>query len=122
MKKKCINKKIFVVLVIFLCTLEIFFAYSTIKSYSNKEQENDSKVVEKEKEMYTTYVQNSSGQYVKYRSSDSALYPTGYTFNASKSYCEDLYGNKLDGVLTNTNKSFTLETDSTAICYLYFDK
>ena len=119
MKKKYLNKKTFTFIVAFLLVLEIFFAYSSIKSYSNKEE--DIKVVEKEKEMYTTYIKNSGGKYIKYRSSNSALYPDGYTYNASMSYCEDLYGNKLNGVLTNNNKSFTLETSSTAICYLYFD-
>jgi hypothetical protein len=113
------SKKILTVLVVFLCILEIFFAYSAVKSYSNKEGET--KVVENDKPIYTTYIQNSSGQYIKYRTTDASIYPSGYTFNASKSYCEDLYGNKLDGVLTNSGTSFTLESGSTTICYLYFD-
>ena len=114
------NRKVFYSVIIVLTLLFGVFSFLTIKSYSNKEEPKTKEKV-LERETFTTYISDGNGHYKKYTSTDGTLYPSGYAYNQGISYCEDLDGNRLDIVPTYANNKFTLESDKTAFCYLYFD-
>ena len=114
------NRKVFYSVIIILTLLFGVFSFLTIKSYSNKEEPKTKEKV-LERETFTTYISDGNGHYKKYTSTDGTLYPSGYAYNQGISYCEDLDGNRLDIVPTYANNKFTLESDKTAFCYLYFD-
>ena len=114
------NRKVFYSVIIVLTLLFGVFSFLTIKSYSNKEEPKTKEKV-LERETFTTYISDGNGHYKKYTSADGTLYPSGYAYNQGISYCEDLDGNRLDIVPTYANNKFTLESDKTAFCYLYFD-
>ena len=114
------NRKVFYSVIIVLTLLFGVFSFLTIKSYSNKEEPKTKEKV-LERETFTTYISDGNGHYKKYTSSDGTLYPSGYVYNQGISYCEDLDGNRLDIVPTYANNKFTLESDKTSFCYLYFD-
>ena len=120
MQKLFNNRKVFYSVIIVLTLLFGVFSFLTIKSYSNKEEPKTKEKV-LERETFTTYISDGNGHYKKYTSADGSLYPSGYKYNQGISYCEDLDGNRLDIVPTYANNKFTLESDKTAFCYLYFD-
>ena len=120
LRKLLSNRKIFYSVIVVLTLLFGVFSFLTIKSYSNKEEPKSKEKV-LERETFTTYISDGNGHYKKYTSADGSLYPSGYVYNQGISYCEDLDGNRLDIVPTYSNNKFTLESDKTVFCYLYFD-
>jgi len=64
-------------------------------------------------------ISDGNGGYVE---SDSNIFPTDMKFNAEKSGCIDLNGNKLDSTLSYSNGQISVSSDKTSMCYVYFDE
>ena len=117
--KFLIDKKIYNIIIITLIITFSCFSFLSIKSFTNKQVE-EIKTTKQNKEMYSVMVNNGDGVYKRYET-DGSLYPSGFEYNPNKSYCEDLNGEKVTGVLKDNGSSFSVTSDITVYCYLYFD-
>ena len=63
-------------------------------------------------------ISDGNGGYVE---SEDTIYPTDMLYNAEKSGCIDLNGNKISNALTYSEDEYTIRSGETCYCYLYFD-
>lgn len=120
---KVVNRKICAILITFLLIIEGCSLFLVYMSYSNKNAILDNVSLNEElnkDNMFVILLEQEDGTY---KESSDGSWPTGYIYNANKSGCIDLNGNKLDGVLSYdaTNNIATVDTGSTSYCYLYFN-
>ena len=70
--------------------------------------------------MFAIMLQGEDGEYTQSEDSD---FPTeGYNYNADKSGCIDSKGVAVKDVLTYTDNKFSIKTNQSVYCYVYFDK
>jgi len=96
----------------------IFFAFNYLDTTQYPKETKEENQVNKEQ--FAMYVDNGSGNYVKYEGKE--YFPgSKYTLNLEKSICSDKFGNKLENVIGQTNGKITVTSSKTAYCILYFD-
>ena len=101
------------------------FMYSTLDMPNNS-----NKTEEKEEEklsygsVFAVMLEKTKGA-GDYEENTSATFPTsGYNFNQAKSGCVDTAGKKITGtdVITFASGRAKISVDTSAFCFLYFDK
>lgn len=106
-----------------LVLIEIGALFLMYKSSSNRSLDEVSLNKVETTETFAILVEQSDGTY-KELDGDTKIWPTdGYKFNATKSGCIDVNGNRIEGVLSydSSTNIATVDTAKTSYCYLYFD-
>jgi len=118
---KGFNRRVLLVMVVTLVLIEmctLFLMYKTLSNHK-PELEKVSLKTEIKKDMFAILIEQEDGTYEE---SEDNIWPTSNTlmFDIEKSGCINTKGEKLDGAISFENGVATVETGSTAYCYIYF--
>lgn len=114
MKRKIFGVIVPILLVVEFCS--IFLAYN---SYQNKDLIDIKEKNKVEKEKFSMYIENDTGEYIEYTSSE--YFPDGYILNLDKSTCVDSNDNVVSNLISSGTNGITVTSNKTVFCYLYFD-
>ncbi len=107
----------------FLVLLEIVSVFLALKSFNNKIVKLDNIMLKQSvinKAKFGLYIEQTNGSYEE---SNSSSWPTSMILNMERSTCVDEDGSTINNTLEwdRVNKKVTLNSNTTAYCYLYFD-
>lgn len=119
--KKNRNKILVIILVLIIVVVPTTIFFVTDKLKQNNTILDEVKLVDNiDKNMFAIMLQKENGSYEEDKTMTS--WPTeNYTYNATKSGCIDIEGNKIERALSYVDGKATVSTNKTAYCYLYFD-
>ena len=107
----------------FLVLLEIVSVFLALKSFNNKIVKLNNVMLKQSvinKAKFGLYIEQTNGSYEE---SNSSSWPTSMILNMERSTCIDEDGLTINNALEwdRVNKKVTLNSNTTAYCYLYFD-